>query len=536
MATEDFAHLVQTIFSSPAQLGWKRIGLKHFHGIDLPLSALRTRKSSGIGEFHDLLPMIDWAKSCGLNILQLLPLNDSGSDPSPYNAVSSTALHPIYLSLHALPYIDTLPELRGRLSSFAVHNEAQRIPYIEILLHKLQWLREYFEAVGSRILETTECRNFVEKHTWVTPYALFKTLRKLFHHQSWLYWPEEIKRPTHAQYDDLLKTNEKEIAFQTFLQYLSFSQLKQIKTYAEKQGVLLFGDIPLLINSESADVWAFPDQFDLTYAAGAPPDYYNKEGQYWGFPLFRWNEIEKTKFDFWKQRLFFHAHFYDLYRIDHVLGFFRLWGIPRNRPVKEGSYFPPDEAKWEPMGRALLQMMLENSQGMLPIAEDLGVVPECVPRVLHDLSIPGTKVMRWERAWKTDRHFFHPKEYSPLSLTCVSTHDTPTLALWWRDFSEEAQEYAASKGWPYSPELTKEMRFDILKSSHHSGSLFHVNLLQEYLALFPELVWPDPAAERINVPGTLLPSNWLYRFRPWVEEIVAHEELKHAIQQFVGEK
>lgn len=530
MAFEDLARLTEFLHACPASQGWKCIGVGHHHGIDVPLSALKTERSCGIGEYLDLIPLIDWVKAQGMNVLQLLPLNDSGSDPSPYNALSSCALHPIYLSLHALPFLDALPQLAERLPAFSPYNEAHRVPYLEVLLQKLHWLSDYFEAAGSRLVATREYAAFVEEQPWVTPYALFKTLRGFFNHQSWLYWPAELKRPNRAQYDALVARYSKQIAMHTLMQYLSFSQLKQVKAHAQAQGVHVLGDIPLLVNAESADVWSCPDQFDLSRAAGAPPDYYNTEGQYWGFPLFCWEEIQKTHYTYWKQRLSFAAHFYDLYRIDHVLGFFRLWGIPRNRPAKEGMYFPEDEEEWEPQGRALLHMMLEHSQEMLPIAEDLGTIPECVPRVLKEMGIPGTKVMRWERAWKTDRHFLDPQTYSPLSLTCISTHDTQTLSLWWKELPEESKEYAEQMQWHYKETLSQDQRFIILKDSHHSASLFHVNLLQEYLALFPELVWPNPKAERINVPGTLLPSNWLYRFRPSMEEIAAHVGLQEALR------
>ena len=177
-------------------------------------------------------------------------------------------------------------------------------------------------------------------------------------------------------------------------------------------------------------------------------------------------------------------------------------------------------------------MMLASSN-MLPIAEDLGDVPPEVRVCLSELGICGTKVMRWERYWEKDKSFIPFKDYPPLSMTCVSTHDSRTLQLWWSDFPDEAKDYAAFKHWTYSPTLTVEQRKEILWDSHHTPSLFHINLLQEYLALFPELVWPQPEDERINIPGKVLATNWLYRFRPSVEELTAHEGLKKAIEQIL---
>jgi 4-alpha-glucanotransferase len=134
-------------------------------------------------------------------------------------------------------------------------------------------------------------------------------------------------------------------------------------------------------------------------------------------------------------------------------------------------------------------------------------------------------VMRWERNHETDKSYIPIQHYPPISLTCVSTHDSETLTLWWKNFEEEVKAFATFKKWPYAKELTEGQRQEILWDSHHTSSLFHANLLQEYLALFPELIWPDPEDERINVPGTISNKNWSYRFRPSVETIVGHKEL-----------
>jgi len=163
---------------------------------------------------------------------------------------------------------------------------------------------------------------------------------------------------------------------------------------------------------------------------------------------------------------------------------------------------------------------------MLPVGEDLGNIPREVFDSLYRLGIPGTRVLRWEKEWDNDKHFFPINTYSPLSMTCVSTHDSETLALWWRDYPEEAKEYCHFRGWSYIEDLPKEYRLGILQDAHNSSSLFHINLFQEYLALFPELVHEDPEVERINRPGFVLPSNWTYRFRQNLESILAHKGLR----------
>jgi 4-alpha-glucanotransferase len=171
-----------------------------------------------------------------------------------------------------------------------------------------------------------------------------------------------------------------------------------------------------------------------------------------------------------------------------------------------------------------------NASPMLPIAEDLGTVPLAVRRTLMELGICGTKVMRWERHWDQDGAFIPIQNYPELSMTCVSTHDSETLQIWWKERKDEAEKYAQFKGWEYTPELLNPQRKHILWDSHHTTSLFHINLLQEYFAIFPELVWSDPQDERINIPGKILPTNWTYRFRPSVEEFTTHADLESAMK------
>lgn len=494
----------------------QEIGIYPHHGINISLSALHSRDSCGVGEFYDLIPLIDWCSKLKLDIIQLLPLNNSEQDPSPYNAISSCALNFIHLSLHKLPHLELFPDAIPLMEPLKQLSKSQRIPYREVLSQKLLYLRTYFSHAGDHLINTPEYLHFKALNGWVTPYALFHALKDSLGH---------IPKTPLFEASELYA---KEISFYTALQYLCYHQLKEVRAYANSHGIRLMGDIPILISPDSADVWEHPELFDINLSAGAPPDEYNADGQYWGFPLFRWDVLRKTDFAFWKQRLQYAAHFFDIYRIDHIVGFFRIWTIPLGRPSTEGYFLPSDELTWEAQGRELLQMMLAASP-MLPIGEDLGSIPPIVPPILRSLGICSTKVMRWTRRWEGDLSFIPPEEYPPLSLTCVSTHDSPTLQQWWAQFPYEAEIFAKEKGWIYTKELSAQQREEILLSSHKTASLFHINLLQEYLALFPDLVWPNPDDERINVPGTILPTNWTYRFRPPLEEIISHEGLASAI-------
>lgn len=524
--------LKEKLYDSPVGRAWKRIGATTHHGIDLILSCLHSKQSCGIGEFNDLMPVIDWCSELKLDIIQLLPLNDSGDDPSPYFSLSSCALNPIFLSLYDLPYLDKHPALKRKLDPMREFNKLPKVPYHDVLNHKMTWLRDYFECEGEHLANSQAFSTFEEENKWLEPYALFKALKKFLSQTAWTSWPEDLKKPTLKHYKELLKSHGTEVTFYKFLQYLCYVQLQKVKQYAASKKIFIKGDIPILISPDSTDVWHHSELFDLSLSAGAPPDMYNPEGQYWGFPLFNWEMMKHKHYQWWKQRLSYNADFYDLYRIDHVLGFFRIWAIPLNHESKEGAFIPEDAALWKQHGKEILEHLVSFCS-MLPIAEDLGARIPAVTETLLEMGICGTKIMRWERLWETDQSFIPIEHYPPVSLSSVSTHDSPTLTLWWRDFPEEAKAYAAYKHWDYDPKLSKEKRRAMLWDSHHSASMFHINLIQEYLALFPELVWPDPEDERINIPGKVLPTNWTYRMRPSLEELTCHTPLKEEMHQLL---
>ncbi|MBM3199243.1 MAG: 4-alpha-glucanotransferase, partial [Chlamydiae bacterium] len=393
-------------------------------------------------------------------------------------------------------------QLIERISSLRASLDI-RASFAQVLARKEQFFSLYFQKTKELFLHDTTCMRFLKETPWLDAYALFKG----------------------ARHPDALLLHK-------VLQYLCFTQLTAVKEQATKEGVLLKGDIPILISPNSVDVWTHPELFDTTLGAGAPPDQYCKEGQSWGFPIFRLDNMRQENYAWWKERLRYAENFYDLYRIDHAVGLFRLWSIPHGKPSTLGHFTPPDERLWGVQGKEILEMMIHSSS-MLPIAEDLGIIPPITHTVLRTLGIPGTKVMRWERDWSAHQNFIDPKNYPEVSLTCVSTHDSPTLEGWWRDFPEEASLYAKQKGFIYSAKITEEQRAEILRESLHSSSLFHINLLPEYLALVPEFVSKDPDKERINVPGTFLPSNWAYRLQKPVEEVTSSSSLREKIRKLI---
>lgn len=522
-----------TFIHSPAGKQWEKIGIKDHHGLAIPLFSLHSNHSCGIGEYTDLFPLIDWCQSIGLDVLQFLPLNDTGLGTSPYSAISAFALHPIYLGLNSLPCLDQYSELHQEIKELQKNSTDLHLNYFTILQNKKRVLRQYHIEVGPQIVQTQAYKDFVERSSWLIGYAIFKTLKIHYEWKSWEDWPEELQNPTSLLIEQLAEQYRDEVELHCLVQFLCDQQMRAAKAHAESHQVFLMGDIPILTCRDSADVWLNRDLFDLQYSAGAPPDYLSEEGQNWGFPLYNWERIIQLDFKWWIDRLQAASIYYHIYRIDHIVGFFRIWAVPPGKAAKDGLFIPNDKAIWVEHGRQIMWMMLEKCE-MLPIGEDLGVVPPEVRSCLSMLGICGTRVVRWERKWLEDKQYIPYSEYALDSMTTVSTHDTEPLQLWWRKHPEEAKLYAKFKGWDFELQLTLEQQKEILRESHTSNSLFHINLLQEYLALVPELSWANIEDDRINIPGTVSDKNWTYRFRPTIEEIVHNKSLRTIMQELIS--
>lgn len=515
--------LASFLNQTPTAKAWKRIGLGPHHGICLPLWSLRSKKNCGVGDFGDLALLIDWCKSVGFNSIQLLPINDSGEDPSPYNSLSSCALNPIYLDL------DALPKAHLDFSLFQPFTGSDRLSYVQVRREKLRWLFKYYETAFPSMQNHPDYLSFLkENSSWLEPYARFMAIKDEYGGKQWKDWPEK------NQSYEKCEADPRAIDFHRFIQYHCTRQMQKAKEYADQKGIFLIGDLPVLISPDSADVWSAPHLFDLDHSAGAPPDYYNLDGQKWGFPLLNREEMRKDNFAWWRQRVVRAGQFFHLYRLDHFVGLFRIWSFQPDLPSK-GDFFPSDQTLWEARGKEILDAILPASD-MLPMAENLGIIPPIVDKTMQSYGICGLLVIRWQRRKETEekaRSFIPYKEYDPLNITSVSTHDAEPLQLWWEKYPADAALFAAFKNWTYQPTLASWQRKEILRDSHQTPTIFHINLLQEYLALFPELVHSNPEDERINVPGIVDPKNWAYRFKPTLEELVLHQGLAASIREIL---
>lgn len=311
-------------------------------GTALPLFSLRSASGFGTGEFPDLRKLIDWAAATGQRVVQLLPVNDTirtgtRSDSYPYNAVSSFALHPLYLSLIGA---GLQPDARYRRQQRRL-NALPAVDYEAVMRLKLDWARLLFRRTWETVRTTDGYAAFeTQNRLWLEPYAAFSALRDRFGTADFRQWGD------YARYDEqrlrvFRNENRAAIDFYCFLQYHLHSQLSDASRYARQRGVVLKGDIPIGVSPSSADVWQYPHLFHLDGQAGAPPDAFAATGQNWGFPTYDWEHMAQDGYAWWQARMAKMAEYFDAFRIDHILGFFRIWEIPVHAVHGLLGYFNP---------------------------------------------------------------------------------------------------------------------------------------------------------------------------------------------------
>jgi 4-alpha-glucanotransferase len=413
---------------------WKRIGIQRRAGVAVPLFSVYSADSIGIGDILDLKYLVDWCQATGMSIIQLLPMNDIGFNFMPYDASSTFALEPMYLSLSNLKDVDEVPflkDLNDLKKNFPTG--VPRVNY-KIKSEKLSLLWKIFQAQAFERNHSFE--NFVKQHSfWLKDYCLYKVLKELHQEKPWEEWPIEYKNREGRSLNVLNEKYRMNILFHEWLQWQLYEQFVGIKKYAAEKKIFLMGDLPFLVSRDSADVWAHQNYFRLDEAAGAPSDMLFSKGQRWGMPPYHWEHIARNHYDYTIEKLRYAENFYDLYRIDHSVGIFRLWTIPLSEPLElgglHGFFVPKDEHCWEAHGLDLLTVMIKNSQ-MLACAEDLGTVPPCSYKVLSEFGIPGIDVQRWMRDWDKSFDFKDPSGYRKNSVSTIATHDLSGLGAWWK--------------------------------------------------------------------------------------------------------
>jgi 4-alpha-glucanotransferase len=491
-------------------------------GILVPLFSIPSSRSWGIGEIGDLEPLTAWLAQAGQRLLLMLPINETPpTDPSPYSALSAMAIDPQFISLHA---VEDFAAIGGegaldaaQRSRLAQVRGAHAIDYPAVRELKHRALRRSFAHFRdtvwtSRTARAARFQAYVSDQSWwLEDYALFRALRA-HHDRPWMEWPAPVRDREPAALEAARSELADEVLFRQYGQWIAGEQWAQAR--ANAKGVALLGDLPFVVSGDSADVWARQDEFRLDVSVGVPPDAFSATGQNWGLPAYRWDVLAERDFLWLRQRARRNADLFDGYRVDHLVGFYRMY----IRPLEggEGTFTPSVQSEQVLLGERILRAFREAGADI--IAEDLGVVPDFVRESLARLEVPGYKVFRWEREWQApNQPFRDPAGYQPASVATSGTHDTEPLVIWW-----EAAPVDERRAVLEIPSLrrgmTDEERRTAIESTSVSPAL-RARLLEALFASGSDLVilpvqdvfgWRD----RINQPATVGDQNWTWKL-PW---------------------
>lgn len=650
-------------------------------GTQVPVFSLRTRKSAGIGDFGDLKTMIDFVASTGQKVLQLLPINDTTithtwTDSYPYSCISVFAIHPQYADLHALPELKDAKARAEAEKTRAELNALDKIDYEKVNDFKINYLRQIFNQEGGKMMKTAEYKAFFQNtELWLVPYAQYSYLRDKNGTADFNQWPDhqvwdEAERKALA---DPKTAAYKNVAFFYFVQFVLDRQMQEAHEHAKTKGVILKGDIPIGVNRNGCDVWTEPKYFNLNGQAGAPPDDFSANGQNWGFPTYNWFEMLKDGCQWWNRRFKNMARYFDAYRIDHVLGFFRIWEIPvhsvhgllgqfapalamsREEIESYGLHFQEDrftrpfitdwvldrvfheragEVKEKYLDRLdderyqmkpevdtqrkvealfadatdekelwlrdglyalisdvlfvrdhtnpgvfhprisaqldfIYESLYDNDKAafnrlyndyfyrrnnqfwyqeamkklpklvqatrMLVCAEDLGMVPDCVPWVMDELKILSLELQSMPK--DPSVKFGHLSRNPYRSVCTISSHDMPTLRMWWDENVQRTQEYYNTMLYRQGPAphpLPGWLASDIISRHLTSPSMLCILSIQDWLATDEALRLPDADAERINIPAN--PKHyWRYRMHLNIEDLAADKRFVQNITEMISQ-
>ena len=650
-------------------------------GTQVPVFSLRTRKSAGIGDFGDLKTMIDFVASTGQKVLQLLPINDTTithtwTDSYPYSCISVFAIHPQYADLHALPELKDAKARAEAEKTRAELNALDKIDYEKVNDFKINYLRQIFNQEGEKMMKTAEYKAFFQDtELWLVPYAQYSYLRDKNGTADFNQWPDhqvwdEAERKALA---DPKTAAYKNVAFFYFVQFVLDRQMQEAHEHAKAKGVILKGDIPIGVNRNGCDVWTEPKYFNLNGQAGAPPDDFSANGQNWGFPTYNWFEMLKDGCQWWNRRFQNMARYFDAYRIDHVLGFFRIWEIPvssvhgllgqfapalamsREEIESYGLHFQDDrftrpfitdwvldrvfheragEVKEKYLDRLdderyqmkpevdtqrkvealfadvtdekelwlrdglyalisdvlfvrdhtnpgvfhprisaqldfIYESLYDNDKAafnrlyndyfyrrnnqfwyqeamkklpklvqatrMLVCAEDLGMVPDCVPWVMDELKILSLELQSMPK--DPSVKFGHLSRNPYRSVCTISSHDMPTLRMWWDENVQRTQEYYNTMLYRQGPAphpLPGWLASDIISRHLTSPSMLCILSIQDWLATDEALRLPDANAERINIPAN--PKHyWRYRMHLNIEDLAADKRFVQNITEMISQ-
>ncbi len=534
---------------------------KKIAGVLAPLFALRREDDLGIGDVETLRQLIDWVSESGFKLIQLLPINEIGGDDSPYNAISAMAIEPT--TIHLAP--GSPKELTSEDFSAAIADvdltKLRRCPVKYAPVKKLK--RRLLEKAFTRFCDgagedrQSAFRDFCREETdWLDGYALFRTLmEENGERENWDQWNTSTTAAAHDWFRGLPKDRRRRFEQRQnlfrYVQWIAHEQWRDIKNFADERGVALMGDIPFGVSYYSADVFARPDEFALDWSGGAPPEQYFKDdeftqkwGQNWGIPLYRWDVMRSRNFDWWRLRVRGVRRIFHLFRIDHVLGFYRIYAFPwrpsRNKEFldlewndmlertggRAPHFVPRDDSNPRECeanrqeGEKYLRVVLEESGNERVIGEDLGTVPDYVRPSLRSLGIAGFKIPQWE---VYGGRVTPGSEYDRLSVATYATHDHKPLRKLW----EEAVERTTSTSDQARDALNKIAEFAGVSAREEPISYENDFYSAIMKALFQSESWiavvmiTDLLARkyRFNIPGTAASGNWSRRMNRTIAQI-----------------
>jgi 4-alpha-glucanotransferase len=496
-------------------------------GVLVPLFSMPSSASWGIGEIGDIPHLAAWLREAGQDLLQLLPIHEMAvGQRSPYSAMTAMAIDPIFISVHE---VDEFRAIGGEEAMGAEWRrqlaEARRAPAIDYALVR----RVKEAALRAAFAEFVRCRArpayraapafqawAAAESWWLDDYALFRALHARESDRPWTEWPKELRLRNPMALAVARVELASEVLYRKWLQWIADTQWHKAKTLARP--VWLLGDFAFMVDGDSADVWANASSFRLDASVGAPPDAFSAEGQQWGMPAYRWDEVAAADFAWLRARARRTAALFDGYRVDHLVGFYRTYTFAGDG--SPAGFTPADPEKQLALGEAVLSIL--SQAGATIVAEDLGTVPDFVRASLRRLGVPGYKVFRWERHWeKEGRPFRPPSGYPAVSVATSGTHDTDTNAAWWDglDAGERAAVLAtrgiarrAARLANPTGAFTPALRDVLLEALCASGSDFLLLPIQDVFG------WRD----RINIPADLGPENWTWRL-PWPVDRLASE-------------
>lgn len=465
-------------------------------GILMPVSSLPSKY--GIGTMGKAAyDFVDFLKAAGQTYWQVLPLGPTGYGDSPYAALSTFAGNPYYIDLDLLAEEGLLEREEAEAVDWG--GDPTRVDYGKIYDHRFDILRKAYERERDR----EAVRRFAaDNRRWLPDYALYMALKRHFGMQSWIDWPEEDIRL--HRYDACERWRgelREDILFFEYIQYLFFRQWDALKRYANESGIQIIGDVPIYVPLDSVDVWAEPHWFQLddrnipTEVSGVPPDYFSENGQLWGNPLYRWDELERDGFGWWIRRVDGAFRFCDLLRFDHFRGLESYWAVPYGETTAKNG-------RWvKGPGMALVRVLQGWFADKGFIAEDLGYLTPEVKALLAESGFPGMKVLEFAFDWREPSDYL-PHTYSSNCVCYTGTHDNETLAGWLRSVDKRC--VAQAKAYLG---LNKEegFRWGIIRGGMSSVAALFVAQMQDYLGLGDEA--------RMNEPGTAQ-GNWRWRVSP----------------------